>query len=161
MILYHGSAEIVKQPRIIRALRTLDYGQGFYTTSSLEQAQRWALRKTKDAQRLTAYVNTYEYDEVKAKSMNIRTFVGPTEEWLEFIIANRTKGDFTHDYDIVVGPVANDKTFASFALFESGVYDAHDLIRALKTYVLVDQYLFHTERALSAITFKDVMEVTA
>lgn len=35
---YHGSLEIVKEPRIIESSRTLDYGCGFYTTSSYEQA---------------------------------------------------------------------------------------------------------------------------
>ena len=39
MKLYHGSLEIVKEPQIRLANRTLDYGMGFYTTTSQEQAE--------------------------------------------------------------------------------------------------------------------------
>ena len=36
MKLYHGSLEVVSEPRIITPNRTLDYGRGFYTTTSYE-----------------------------------------------------------------------------------------------------------------------------
>jgi hypothetical protein len=55
--------------------------------------------------------------------------------------------------------MADDRVYAAFALYESGVYNKQDLIRELKTYVLVDQYLFHTERALSLLTFQTAQEV--
>ena len=42
MILYHGSTEIVEKPRIIVGDNFLDFGYGFYTTTSKEQALRWA-----------------------------------------------------------------------------------------------------------------------
>lgn len=45
MKLYHGSLEIVDKPRIMESSRTLDYGFGFYTTSSYEQAEHWVKRK--------------------------------------------------------------------------------------------------------------------
>jgi len=38
MILYHGSTEIVENPRIITGAKFLDFGYGFYTTTSKEQA---------------------------------------------------------------------------------------------------------------------------
>ena len=34
MKLYHGSLEIVDHPEIRKAVRTLDYGDGFYATTS-------------------------------------------------------------------------------------------------------------------------------
>ena len=42
MILYHGSNIAVTEPQIIVSNRALDFGAGFYTTSSEEQAIRWA-----------------------------------------------------------------------------------------------------------------------
>lgn len=45
MNLYHGSIEIVEFPEIRRPNRTLDYGAGFYLTSSREQAENWVRRK--------------------------------------------------------------------------------------------------------------------
>ena len=47
MILYHGSLERVDKPEIRNANRTLDYGNGFYTTTSEEQAILWVKRKTR------------------------------------------------------------------------------------------------------------------
>lgn len=38
MIIYHGSKEQVVKPEIRKANRSLDYGNGFYTTTSEEQA---------------------------------------------------------------------------------------------------------------------------
>jgi len=42
MKLYHGSNVVVETPRIINSDRGLDFGTGFYLTSSYEQAERWA-----------------------------------------------------------------------------------------------------------------------
>ena len=45
MKLYHGSLEKVETPEIRVSNRTLDYGRGFYTTTSFEQAEAWVRRK--------------------------------------------------------------------------------------------------------------------
>ena len=73
---------------------------------------------------------------------------------------NRTQKGFEHDYDIVYGPVANDKVYASFALYEGGLIDKQTLISELKTYKLIDQYLFHTEKSLEFINFMIAEEIT-
>ena len=73
---------------------------------------------------------------------------------------NRTVKGFQHDYDIVYGPVANDRVYAAFALYEGGVLDKEELKRELKTYKLVDQYLFHTLQSLRFLVFVEAKEVT-
>lgn len=50
MELYHGSIQKVIRPIIIEQQRLLDFGKGFYITSSKEQAERWALIKEKPEQ---------------------------------------------------------------------------------------------------------------
>lgn len=72
---------------------------------------------------------------------------------------NRTQKGYVHDYDLVYGPVANDKVYAAFALYEGGLIDKKTLISELKTYKLVDQYLFHTTEALQYIKFIEAKEV--
>lgn len=42
MIIYHGSNVKVDKPTILIPNRTLDFGNGFYTTSNKEQAYKWA-----------------------------------------------------------------------------------------------------------------------
>ena len=73
---------------------------------------------------------------------------------------NRRQRGFTHDYDVVYGPVANDRVYAAFALYEGNLIDKQTLITELKTYKLVDQYLFHTERSLGLLKFLEAKEIS-
>lgn len=159
MKIYHGSIEIVEKPEIRESNRTLDYGQGFYTTSSYEQAEAWVKRRMDEKKTSQGYVCVYELDEVAMQEMNTLLFNTPTEEWVDFVMKNRTQKGYVHEYDIVYGPVANDRVYASFALYEGGLINKQTLISELKTYKLVDQYLFHTEKALQALTFVEAKEI--
>lgn len=158
MILYHGSLEIVKEPEIREPNRTLDYGKGFYLTSSYEQAEKWVRSKLK--QTLTqGFVNVYEYDQSLESVLKVLDFPTASDEWVDFVMSNRTDKDYSHDYDIVKGPVANDNVYASFALYESGIFSKEQLIVELKTYKLVNQILLHTYKALPLVTFVEAKEV--
>ncbi len=156
--LYHGSIDIVAAPEIREPNRTLDYGKGFYLTSSAQQTEAWVRRKLKDDITL-GYVNTYEYDEDMEAMFETLVFELPDEAWLDFVMANRMNPDFKHNYDIVKGPVANDRVYASFALYEAGLLDKHELINELRAYKLVNQTLIHTERALESVKWIDAKEV--
>ena len=160
MILYHGSLEQVICPEIREPNRTLDYGSGFYTTTSFKQAEDWVRRKMKEKETNAGYVIVFDFDEEVQKRVNCLIFDAPTEEWVDFVMQNRTQKGFSHSYDIVFGPVANDRVYAAFALYEGGLLSKQELIAALKTYKLVDQYLFHTEIALKYLTFKEAIIVT-
>ena len=156
---YHGSIEEVKKPEIRQSNRSLDYGIGFYTTTSYEQAKRLVERRMKDKGVSVGYVNKYELNDEVIKNMKSLFFDKPTEEWVSFVMKNRTERDYTHDYDIVYGPVADDSVYTQFTLYEGGVISMPTLIQELKTYKLVDQYLFHTEKSLLAIQFVESKEI--
>lgn len=157
---YHGSIDEVVNPEIRQPNRSLDYGSGFYTTTSYEQAKRWVERRMKDKGVAIGYVNIYE-DEKLVKNMKSLFFEKPTEEWVSFVMRNRTERNFIHDYDVVYGPVADDSVYTQFALYEGGIISLPTLIHELKTYKLVDQYLFHTEKSLLAIKFvkSEIVEI--
>ncbi len=159
MILYHGSLERITAPEIRDPNRTLDYGAGFYATTSFEQAEEWVRRRMREAMANKGYVNEYALDLELLRHLNCLLFESPTEEWLDFVMKNRTERGFSHDYDVVYGPVANDKVYAAFALYEGGLLSKQNLIAELKTYTLVDQYLFHTPKALEAISFIKAKEI--
>ncbi len=156
---YHGGLEVVKQPEIRQPNRSLDYGAGFYATTSFEQAKSWVARRMLDKESRQGYVSVYELNEKIVAEMKTLFFRQPDEEWVHFVMRNRTERDFRHDFDIVYGPVADDSVYAQFSLYEGGLISMPTLIRELKTYKLVDQYLFHTERALAAIQFIEAEEV--
>lgn len=158
---YHGSIDEVVNPEIRQPNRSLDYGSGFYTTTSYEQAKRWVERRMKDKGVAIGYVNIYELDEKLVKNMKSLFFEKPTEEWVSFVMRNRTERNFIHDYDVVYGPVADDSVYTQFVLYEGGIISLPTLIHELKTYKLVDQYLFHTEKSLLAIKFvkSEIVEI--
>ena len=158
MILYHGSLEIVEQPLIREANRPLDFGIGFYTTTSLQQAQRWVKLRIEQNNAKVGYINIYEY--TPKKGLRTHRFRSANEAWVDFVHVNRTVQDYSHDYDIVTGPVANDNVYLSFNLYESGIITKRELIRRLKTYKLVDQLLFHTEQSLATLKYNGNKEVT-
>lgn len=159
MKIYHGSIEKVESPEIRESNRTLDYGQGFYTTTSYEQAEAWVRRRMNEKRTSRGYVCVYELNKAALESLNRLIFEQPTEEWVDFVMKNRTQKGYVHEYDIVYGPVANDRVYAAFALYEGGLINKQALIAELKVYKLVDQYLFHTEKALQALTFIEAKEV--
>lgn len=66
---YHGSIEEVKSPEIRQPNRSLDYGSGFYTTTSYEQAKKWVERRMKDKGVSVGYVNVYELEDDVIKDM--------------------------------------------------------------------------------------------
>lgn len=150
---------MVEHPMILKPNRKLDYGQGFYTTTSEKQAKEWVERRMLENNSNCGYINVYEFDDKKLPELNSLIFPEPNEEWADFVMANRTKLDFTHNYDIVYGPVANDRVYLQFGLYEAGAISVETLIRELKTYKLVDQYLFHTDKALTALRFIESIKI--
>ena len=87
----------------------------------------------------------------------IREFHGVDEAWLNFVVDSR-KG-VKHGYDLVFGPVANDKVFTTVNLYESGVLDAQAAIAQLKAYKTYDQLSFHSEKVIKALRFVESYEV--
>jgi hypothetical protein len=137
----------------------LDYGTGFYATTSFQQAEDWVRRRMKETKEKGGYVNEYELNTEMLTDLKCLYFDTPTEEWLDFVMNNRTDRRFSHDYDVVYGPVANDRVYAAFALYEGGLLSKQNLIAELKTYKLVDQYLFHTNKSLTSIKFLEAKQI--
>ena len=149
------------EPRIIRGDRVGDFGIGFYTTTDLEQARRFVRRRCAIEGTDRGVVSAYSLpdDILTGSGLSVCRFDGPTDEWVDFVSTNRRVALFEHGYDLVYGPVANDQVYASLSLFEDGQIGREELIRRLRSRRLVDQLLFHTERALSFLRFASDMEV--
>lgn len=160
MILYHGSTLAVETPEIRVSEVYLDFGNGFYTTTSYEQAERWARIKMRRAAADKGYISAYEFDfEAAFRGTEIRRFTNADRDWLDFVVANR-RGENTHcTADMIIGPVADDNVYRSIRLFEIGVLSAEETLNRLKTEILQDQWAFHTEKALSYLSFTGSKEI--
>lgn len=160
MIVYHGSLEIVKAPEIRDSENVGDFGKGFYVTSSIDQARRFVHTKGKRENVNRGYVSVYELDEkLFSNAFKGLTFEGPTRSWAEFVSANRKRPSFSHEYDYVKGPVANDQVYATFSFYEGGLISFEMLIDQLKVRKLFDQILLHSEEAIRLIKFVRSEEV--
>lgn len=161
MIVYHGGLTVVERPEIRVGEYVGDFGRGFYVTSSLEQARRFVGTKCKREGVNRGIVSVYELDErLFTEAYKGLRFDGPTQDWAEFVCANRKRPSFSHDYDYVRGPVANDQVYATFAFYESGLISFEMLLDQLKVRKLFDQTLFHTDRAIELLKFVRSEEVS-
>ncbi len=161
MIIYHGSCDLVEKPEIREGDTYLDFGTGFYTTTSYEQAVRWAHIKMRRQNQSIGYVSVYEFDlDTAEKETVIERFESADMTWLSFVVGNRRGEKSDNSVDMHIGPVADDNVYRSIRLFETGVLDAEETVKRLKTELLHDQWTFHTEKMLSYLTFKEAKEVT-
>lgn len=152
MTLYHGSNVEVATPKILPNLRAMDFGCGFYLTSSFSQAERWARLVYKRRQQGQAIVNRYQFDDT-AEGLSILKFAQADAEWLEFVVSNRKAlGMFA--YDIVIGAVANDNTLPVIDDYMDGRYTQEEAVKRLLPQNLTDQYAFCSDRALAFLQFE-------
>lgn len=132
MTLYHGSNIIVRQPQLQPAQRALVFGMGFYTTSSLEQATWWAYKTSNRSGKGKPIVSKYEINFDSMLQLKFLRFDGANCEWLRYVTSCR-KGTVVADtWDVVYGPVADDKTTETLDLYLSGLYDEAYAIQRLK-----------------------------
>ena len=160
--IYHGSTFIVKEPDVTRLNFKTDFGKGFYTTTDIEQARKSSKIKKERLEKeskdgVARYINVYEYKE--NPNLNILKFDEATEEWLKFVYKNRQSNAMVHQYDIVIGPVANDNLYQVLIGYENGIYTIEETIKRLKTYLLCNQISFHTIKSLECITYLETIEV--
>ena len=114
-----------------------------------------AIRKSKFVPKSSPHVLKYEFDEnyLKDGTLQVKIFEGSTEEWAQFIIANRYNPEnrVVHDYDVVIGPIADDGMALQIGLFKDGFIDLAALTKALEYKKLNKQYYFGTVKAVNLL----------
>ena len=158
MRLFHGSNIEIIKPQIIVSDRKLDFGTGFYVTSSLEQATRWANLTTQRRGTGKGIISVFNLDEDVLNDLKVLKFDKAGYEWLRFVAANRKGIPESGGYDIIIGPVANDKTMPVISLYFAGLYTEEDAINRLIPQKLYDQFTFKTESSLKALSFLEVIK---
>jgi hypothetical protein len=151
MILYHGTNADFDHISLTIGLRHKDFGWGFYLTPDRQTAIRMAQKKA----RLfggAATLITFEFDEAALDSdLKVKVFPKKaTVEWLLFVDANRDRKNDKpiHDYDIVIGPIADDGVVLQLTNYRQGIYSPEEAARLLQDRYLDQQYYFGTERAV-------------
>jgi hypothetical protein len=151
MTLYHGSYCAIQNPVLHSTRNYKDFGEGFYCTELLSQAERWAKRYE------TPVVNVFDYTPNPA--LNILTFSAMTETWLDFIVACRN--GVPHAHDIVIGAMANDQVWNYIADFINGILTREQFWVLAKFKHPTHQVAFCTSAALTCLSFKESRKVSS
>lgn len=150
MKLYHGTNVDFDVIDLTKSNKYKDFGQGFYLTDIRSQAEELAAKKSR---LFGGYpvIQEYKFDEslLSGAELKVLKFDKPSTEWAEFIFKNRNRdNNFTHDYDIVIGPIANDGVAYLLGRYEEGTLTIEELSDKLDFKKLNSQYFFGTNKSL-------------
>lgn len=154
--LYHGSNLQVVHIDLAQCNPYKDFGQAFYLSADKSQAMRIAMARV-DIFGGEPIVNTYSFDEQLTKNgtLSYQSFDGYTEAWADFVYLNRDETfipPFTHPYDVVYGPIANDRVGLQIRNLREGNIDKKEFLRRLKYMKgITFQYAFCTEKAIEKL----------
>ena len=131
IIVYHGGTERIEKPICKFGRKNLDFGHGFYVTNLREQAVSWAQNMAK-SRNVSAVLNRYKLDrDAVLREAKCKVFKAYDEEWLEFIVANRSGEDVAREYDYVEGGVANDRVVDTVNLYIAGLIELRSALKEL------------------------------
>ncbi len=151
MTLYHGTNIDFDKIDISKTKKYKDFGQGFYLTDIQSQAEELAEKRSLMFGG-TPIVQEYEFDEklLSSSEIHVLKFDHVCAEWAEFIYKNRsrTTPPFSHNYDIVIGPIADDGVAYLLGRYEEGSFTIEELAEELKFKRLNSQYFFGTPKAI-------------
>ena len=159
MRLYHASPLVIEHPDIYHSRNFLDFGKGFYLSDNEQQAFEMASYKASQFDS-EPVVNVFEFDERiltdSTSTLNIKRFDSYSKEWAEFVFANRSNENSlspVHDYDIVYGPIANDRVGLQIRNYMEHNIDLETFLERLKFIRgITFQYFFGTQRAVNLLT---------
>ena len=161
MKLFHGTNLVIEKPVIVNRFKTLDFGEGFYTTENEDQAREFAVKVCeRRTPSLHPVVNCYEFNADLADFSTLK-FNAPDGQWLDFVVANRKGIEPDVKHDIIIGPVANDDVFGTIILYEAGQLDKENAIQKFKVKALYNQVVFCNAGVLARLKFIKSYQVEA
>lgn len=154
MKLYHGTNKDFDKIDLSKSKPNKDFGRGFYLSADYEQALNMSQVKVEQLETGNLVVQTYEIADDVWDSLRVLRFDNYSEEWAKFILLNRNNPTNlpVHEYDIVIGPIANDRVGVQLWKYENRSIDLPTLVHNLQYMKGVTiQYFFGTERAIKLL----------
>jgi hypothetical protein len=165
--LYHGSLTSFDNVDIKNGLPYKDFGKGFYTSFVRSHAEKLAIRnkkRMKDRYKkdMFSYLYIYQMDFCVLSKLNVKKFDYADEEWMLFVLANRKSNTKSHNYDMVIGPTANDDIVNIIDTYFDGTFGEVGSSKALSTLIklaesfnLPNQVYFGSAKATAFLELKD------
>ncbi|MBO5542383.1 MAG: DUF3990 domain-containing protein [Acholeplasmatales bacterium] len=147
MILYHLGFDIIKDIDLRHGRINADFGQGFYLSNNIEFSKKWAtIKNDRDT-----ILNFYDLD---LNSLNVLEFKERNKEWFDYIFKNRNgQSDIYKEYDVIIGPIANDTIFDLYGIVTSGLINNELALKILDIGPTYYQIVLKSEKAKSNIKF--------
>jgi len=156
MRVYHGSDTLIAVIDLQKCKPNRDFGRGFYVTKLRSQAESMAVRITKRSKQIPV-VTEYEFDEYAYEDNDLKVlrFDSYDENWLDFVVLNRNtdKRKQAHDYDIIEGPVADDKITRNITKYLQQKISREDFLEMLKHSEPNHQICFCTVNSLQMLNY--------
>jgi hypothetical protein len=154
MKVYHGSYKKIEYIDLTLCRPRRDFGRGFYVTKFLHHAKNWSINvgRKHGTEGIVTEFDYGEYDFTR-HICKIKHFENYDEAWLDFVAMNRNikNPEPTHDYDIVEGPVADDKVQNRIDEYLNGKISKTDFLNELKYHEPTHQICFCTFNSLQTI----------
>lgn len=151
--IYHGTLSQFANIDVNLGKGYKDFGRGFYCSESFQHSKA-LVNRNKGGACKNGVIYTYCFDINDYSNMRVKIFNSPTVEWFDFVLKNRASYNSAHNYDLVIGPTADDSTNIVLQAYNDGVYGEVGTAKAKKfavdlllTSKLATQYFFGTERA--------------
>lgn len=137
----------------------LDFGYGFYLTSSLEEAKNFGLKLKKATERLQGskegerpVVVEYEIPlsihEAQEKGYNVKIFETAEADFFDFVFHNRTKniyGENQHEHDMIFGDMANENPILLIAAWQAKEIEDKDVKKRMGIFENFKQLSIHKQ----------------
>jgi hypothetical protein len=154
---YHGSNTTINNINLSKCQPGRDFGRGFYVTKIMEQAGRMAERiaaKKGGKPEITGFL--FNNDIWETPGYNTARFKEYNKSWLEFIIKNRLnrKQQNIHNFDLVEGPVADDKINTRIDNYLEGEIPLGQFLKELTFFKPTNQICLCTQKSLHALKTK-------
>ncbi|MDR0693810.1 MAG: DUF3990 domain-containing protein [Prevotellaceae bacterium] len=158
MQVYHGSYTEIIRIDLIKSLSNKDFGRGFYVTKNRKHAENWA--KVMGRKHHTeGYVTEFTFYERAFTDTRYRVlrFSEYNEDWLDFVILNRDEStsEQRHDFDIVEGPIADDKVANRINDYLANLITKADFLKELRYHEDTHQICFCTLKSLQMLKRQD------
>ena len=154
MILYHGSNIKIDVIDLTKSKRYKDFGQAFYLSAEEEQARKMAIAKVVQFGGEES-VTSFNFNEscLSANELQIKCFTEYSREWAEFVFNNRDENqDFSHEYDIVYGPIADDYIGLQIRDFKRNNITFEQFLANIRYHKgITFQYAFCTQKAIEQL----------
>jgi hypothetical protein len=154
MKVYHGSYLKIEEINLSKCEPNKDFGQGFYVTRFRHLAEQWAKRMG-EKHKTEGVVTEFEFGKYFFKEADFKSlhFYGYTEDWLDFVVLNRTNRSLeqAHDYDYIEGPIADDRVTARIYDYLDGIVSKSKFLNELKFHEPTHQICFCTLHSLQLL----------